>query len=511
MEESKKTKLERLLLRLRRGSAEYALPFISALIFGLAAHMFAFTNKLVNADEIESLFGKGATVTSGRWGLELVKFIFPDYSVPWLWGIVSIVLLAVSACIIIRIFEIRSGLLRVLLAGIIVSFPSETGVFCFMFTSSAYALSFLFSVLSCQVFLKGRGVWKWVFAALLLVLSLSIYQAYAAVTASIFLLYMIKRCIDGGESGGRIIVSGLKYLAVMLIAVIVYLALSYVAFYISGAEFNDYVKNNVNDISLPGRIRMAYNFFYYTLSYREFALITNEASRYLHILCIAVCLGGVLWTAVRKIREKDLLTAALLLLCTVLLPLAMNSIYLVMAKKSVHTLVLYSFIAVYIFAALILDRVFCGSGAAQRILRDVLYISMAVTLFSNVFFANKVYLREYLQYENAYSFYSILLSRAENTAGFDENSKLAIIGVQDNNLYTFPELDTGYIMGPGRELVNIYSRENFLRRYLGTDIPLATEEELEYIEGLDEFQDMAEYPYYGSVKKIDDFIVVRLG
>ena len=35
-------------------------PFFTALLAGLAAHGYAFSNKLVNHDEIESLFGKGA-------------------------------------------------------------------------------------------------------------------------------------------------------------------------------------------------------------------------------------------------------------------------------------------------------------------------------------------------------------------------------------------------------------------------------------------------------------------
>ena len=78
MEKARNTPLENGVLRLWESTARDRLPFVSALIFGLAAHMFAFTNKLVNADEIESLFGKGATVTSGRWGLEAVKLIFPD-------------------------------------------------------------------------------------------------------------------------------------------------------------------------------------------------------------------------------------------------------------------------------------------------------------------------------------------------------------------------------------------------------------------------------------------------
>lgn len=61
---------------------KYRLPFLSAIAAGFLAHMFAFTNKLVNADEAATLFGKGASAVSGRWGLELVKLIFPDYSMP---------------------------------------------------------------------------------------------------------------------------------------------------------------------------------------------------------------------------------------------------------------------------------------------------------------------------------------------------------------------------------------------------------------------------------------------
>ena len=66
-------------------------------------------------------------------------------------------------------------------------------------------------------------------------------------------------------------------------------------------------------------------------------------------------------------------------------------------------------------------------------------------------------------------------------------------------------------MGVNHDLINIYSRENFLRRYLGSDIPLASEAEAEKLAATEEFAEMAEYPYYGSVKMIDGFVVVKLG
>lgn len=51
----------------------YKLPFIATLLFGLAAHAFAMTNKLPFDDEAIYLFGKGTTTESGRYGLELPR------------------------------------------------------------------------------------------------------------------------------------------------------------------------------------------------------------------------------------------------------------------------------------------------------------------------------------------------------------------------------------------------------------------------------------------------------
>lgn len=510
MRQSNETYVQRLFISLKTALRQNSIALLSALIFGLAAHMFAFSNKLVNADEVESLFGKGATITSGRWGLEAVKFIFPDYSMPWLYGIVSLILLAVSACLIIKLFEIKSPLMQILLAGIVTAFPSQTGVFCFMFTSSAYALSFLMSVLSVWLFVRG-GIRRKAAAVLCLVLSLSIYQAYVAITASLFVLVVIMYCLDSKGSIWQLLFFALQALGMMLLALVIYYGASALVFTFSSAQFNDYVKDNVNQAGILGRIRMAYDFFYYTLSYREFALVTGEASRYAAIICLGVSLILLAIKGIGMLRAKNILGAALLAVCSVLLPLAVYCMFLAMDKGSIHTLVLYSFIAFYVLAALLADRLISGPALSQRLARDIIYACLALSLCSNVFFANETYLKLHLQYENAYSFYSILLTRVQSAEGYDEDCKLAIIGHQDNKLTQYPEIDLGYLMGPGQDLINIYSRENFLRRYMGSDIPLASEAELHTIEDSEDYLAMAEYPYYGSVKKIGDFMVVKLG
>ena len=504
MEKKQYSYAERFGLWLRGLYLENRVPFLAALLTGFAAHMFMFTNKLVNHDEIEALFYKGATVTSGRWGLELSKLLLPNWSMPWIYGLLTLLLISVSVCIMLGILEIRSRLSQILLAAVVVSFPSLTGTYCFMFTSAAYGLAFLLAVLCVWLYQKGGAV-NAAFATVSLVLCLSIYQAYIAITASLFVLLMIKGCLEVEKSVWQIVLYGLKALAVMVAALAVYFAVTLLVFRFTGAEFNSYVMENVNDkASLLGKVRMAYENFRDIFTFRNYSLISSEGARYAHIVLLGVILVGLVLAA----GGSRPLNWVLLTVLALLLPLSINCMYLLMSPQSIHTLVLYSFVCLYFLGALILEKLAPRPGL---LVKDIMALLMCIIIASNVYFANMTYLKMHLQYENANAFYVSLIAQIKETEGFDENSRLAIIGRQDNLLYPFPELGTDGLLGPSQDLVNIYSRENFFRRYLGFDVPFAGQEELDALSKTAEFEQMAEYPYNGSVKKIGDYIVVKLG
>ena len=504
MEKKQYSYAERLGLWLRGLYLENRVPFLAALLTGLAAHMFMFTNKLVNHDEIEALFYKGATVTSGRWGLELSKLLLPNWSMPWIYGLLTLLLISTSVCIMLRVMGIHSRLSQVLLAAAVVSFPSLTGTYCFMFTSAAYGLAFILAVL-CVWFYQRGGVWNAALAALSLVLCQSIYQAYIAITASLFVLLMIKSCLEAEKSVGQIVLYGLKALAMMAAAMAVYFAVTLLVFRFTGAEFNSYVIDNVNDkASLLGKVRMAYENFRDVFTFRNHCLISSEVARYAHIVLLGVMLVGLVLAA----RGNRPLNWALLAVLVLLLPLSINCMYLMMSPQSIHTLVLYSFVCLYFLGAVILEKLAPRPGLLAK---DITALLMCVIIASNVYFANMTYLKMHLQYENADAFYVSLIAQIKETEGFDENSRVAIIGQQDNLLYPFPELSTDGLLGPSQDLVNIYSRENFFRRYLGFAVPFASQEELDALSKTAEFEQMAEYPYKGSVQKIGDYIVVKLG
>ena len=191
-----------------------------------------------------------------------------------------------------------------------------------------------------------------------------------------------------------------------------------------------------------------------------------------------------------------------------LLPLSVCCMFLIMSQESIHTLVMYSFVSLYLLMGLTAERLRKTRGLSAGAL---LSLPLAAVVLGNVYFANMCYLKLTLQYENARAFYTTLTARVQSTEGFDEDCSLAIIGRQEKLLHTFPELDTELFMGVNRDLVNIYSRENLIRYYLGLDIPFADEEEVAALEEDPRVHAMAEYPYDGSVQRLDDMIVVRLG
>lgn len=83
------------------------------------------TNKLPFDDEAIYLFGKGTTTASGRYGLELLRLIMPDYSMPWIYGIISLLLISAAVCIIIKLFDIRSRVIQVFLGALPVPLPTQ--------------------------------------------------------------------------------------------------------------------------------------------------------------------------------------------------------------------------------------------------------------------------------------------------------------------------------------------------------------------------------------------------
>ena len=480
----------------------YKLPFIATLLFGLAAHAFAMTNKLPFDDEAIYLFGKGTTTPSGRYGLDLLRLIMPDYSMPWIYGLISLLLISAAVCLIIKLFDIKSRVLQVLLGALFITFPAETGTLGYMFTAAPYALAMFLS--AAAVYSYNRRTRGGLIAALvMLAFSCSIYQGYFSFAASLCVLLMISRLISG-EDAKAVLVSGLRMLAMLVAALLLYGAV--ILFF---SKLLDYpvLSGVVNSSqSIPMRIAVAYSAYIKTILCGYFGYVRGTASRLAHIALLLVMAALIVRG---EVKRHDIRHSLLLALCLFLFPLSCYCLYILADNGYIHALALYSFASLYILAAVIIDRaeLICRSSPPN----SVAVAAMAVVIACNIYFANEFSLYSYMMKENVTSFYTSLLTQVYETPGFAEGTELALIGeppefpVERSACYTRDEFTL-----PGNPVDSSAIAPFIIRYYIGSDIPLADDDSIAALKDTPEFAEMPVYPYYGSVRMIGDTVVVKL-
>lgn len=493
----------------------YRVPLISAMLMGILAHGFAFANKFINHDEIYNLFGKGATIDSGRWALGALDSILPNYSMPWIYGILTVFLIALAVCLMIHTFGIRSPVLQALLAGSIVVFPVWTGTFAFMFTSSAYGVAFLMAALSVAL-LRKQHPFYWIPALGCGIFSVAIYQAYIAVIASLLVLILIQDLLQE-EDLLKILRRGCFYVLFLILTLGLYYLALQALLVLKDVAFNAYAeeRNSFRFASLPNNIVLAYSHFIRAFLAGEFALIPLPFTKRVHLLCCAACAALLL---VLFIAKKMKLSRILFILALLLVfPLAANCMYLFTPEAGIHTLVLCGFMSIYVAFVLIADLcIACIPGQKhmdllRRITLNGLLLCLSATIISNTYFANEAYLQLHLQYENTYAFYTSLLSDIRAQPEFDEDTQLAVMGRWQYPDYFFRKFDfTYHLFGHLNSSPAEYSMDRFLEYYIGFPIPFAEPWDKEEIQNSEEYQQMPVYPYYGSIQMFDDILVVKL-
>ena len=482
------------------------LPFFSSLVFGLLAHMFILANKLPNHDDVAYLFSKGETVRSGRWGLELLRFLIPDYSMPWLHGIVSLLLLACSICIILDLFHVHSRLGQILVSALIVSFPSQIGTFCYMYTSSSYAVAFLFSVLAVRE-ARQHSWLHWLISALLVMLMFSIYQAYISITASLMILLLIQELLEAGSENRAFSVfrQGLIYVAILVVGLEIYRLSITISLSAVGGTVNQY-SNEAQYMApgFPGGILVAYRFFVFNLISRYNMIIVSKFSRALHLFGIGLALLAI---AVNQLRSFRLPNFLLLLFCLIVLPFSICVLYVVFYWNTIHTLVLYSYVCLlYLLPVMAVEAL---PTEKTKLLRDLLYAVFTVVLGINVCFANRCYLKLHLEYENAYSLATTLVTQIRSVPGYDSSDRIVLYPAAGDALHFAPEFGTREeqehdLMGVQVQLLTGYTEADFIRNYIGAEMNIVPREEAEKLISDQDFERMPIYPAYGSVQRIDD-------
>ncbi len=478
-----------------------ALPYAFTLLMGLVCHIYMLANKISFGGDVSSIFDKGATFISGRWGLTLVQWLMPDISMPWFNGFFGLVLVSAAVCVIIALFDIKSRTMQLLLGGLMICFPAQSATLCYMFTCAPYGLSLLMAVCAVYIFEKWSSRLRWLLSPLLLILSCSIYQGYFAFASSFCVIIMIKELLEKKDAKA-VFRHGLIMFVMLVVSVGLYGVTVPLAAKLAGLPILDAIND---EQSLLLRFAVAYSAYLKTWIKGYFGYVNCLASVLMHLGLVAFAA----WLALKdQLRDKNLLRIGLLAMCVFLFPLSCYCIYLLSDNGYIHSLALFPFSSVYVLMAVMFEMYLAG---AKRKARLAVSCAMGIIIFCNVLFANKLYFQSQLQYESMRDHYTSLMAVVTQTEGFEEGVKIAVIGDGPDLRRDFEKyFELSGFQHPSNSITHVEHVEGFINNCLGYELPVADGEELDALAENADVQAMPIYPYYGSVKRVGDYMVIRL-
>lgn len=502
------------------------IAFLSALICGILAHFVSLSNILNNYDSITQIpGGLGTGTTSGRW---MISFIYDIqarfwycYNTPFFNGIFVILVLAISACFVIKILKIDDPFHAFAVGAVMTVYPAVTSMLFFAYTAPVYSLSILMVVMS--VWIADKKYYGSFVAVVLQVLSLAIYQAYLPLAAGLFLLKLIDDAFKKDSSPKTVILTAIKYFAILLISVCAYIITTKLIMNSLNRELNSYQGiNEMGKISvsaIPQLIKGIYSNVFHLVD-RNYCgtsatSVMHGVYRFLY-LTIAVMLICFLLSKNYGFVQKMIGVV----LC-VIFPLAADSIEIMCANSYIYTLMVYGMICV-LFLPIVLEKnslqigISMAGGKVKKSINVFCNVLISVALLLTV--ANYIWTSNvnntalYYTDEQTQQYFASLTTRMRSAEDYEDGMKVAFINseIEDDDFkYSWSGIKEIY-GGNSFNYLNAYSRNNFIRQYVGYSFNSVSDEERELFSSKAEVQQMPSYPNDGSIKVIDGVLVVKL-
>ena len=494
--------------------------FSSTFVLTFLVHMYMFTHKFINLDDIDGLCRKIDLLPSGRWLLGFATGINGYFSSSWLGALFSAFYLAVAAVLIIRMLRVKRFLPAVLICACLVSFPTITSTFTYMFCADQYILALMLSVVAAYMIKKE----KWlliILGGIVLSLSMGIYQSYFPLAAALLVMSMLVDAINSGYTSFKdFIIVGLKYVVGLAVGMILYFIILKICLKVNNVELTNYQgissMGMVTFSELIERIKDAYTTFmpFYFNKFTVFGVNkTIFHSFFKYITAAAFVFDAIAIVVIFKQRRlyKSASTVAATVILLALFPLACDLICIMSGSFSVHLVMVFPKVLPLMLPAVLASNIDFPAAGAKGVgtvaLTCALLLSQFACAYEFLLIDNRAYFDMDLTYESTYAFMTKLTAKIELQEGFTPNSPVALIGTADMGSIIPNSSITG--VDAGNMAANIYSRRAFLSYFISSNYNYADRDTWYPIYLSDEFADMPCYPSEGSIKEIDGVIVVK--
>lgn len=456
----------------------------------------------------------------GRYLLKYFAHLKSLYVFDWLAVITSILFLVCSAMLICRMFHIRSTL-GIWIATVFILFcPTFTETFGFLYLADSFILGFLLNTSAVYLLHEKQNVWRTGAAAVLMFISLALYQAYLFVAVTLFLFVLVRDLLEQHKTGKQIFNGLLWQLASGGLAVILYFAVDRILravglIYYSSGRFN--YAEAVSLSELPGKLLATYQDFY---CYYFTQGILNNAWKGRWLLNGCVLLVGFLLLVTLILHQKRHWgNIVAIIVSVVLIPVGLMGIG-VLYRAYIMTLPTACLLYVGVWALWAEVRDCHAEHLLQKLCGYILYGASACLLFiMGVYIAIYQIAMRYYE-DRTKSIAQRIVTRVEelypDTAAEDY---LLIIGDVDEGNY--PEdyriTQASFILtGTSACEGNLYNNMqgyavswlNYINYNLGVGYKQLTTDEAWEIVNSEFFEDMAVWPEEGCIDRTENCVIV---
>ena len=425
----------------------FKLCMLATFIIGLAAHMYCYTNMLTGADDA-FLFSDTRTFADGasgtRWLLAIYFALIKTIRMPWLLGVMTLLLYGVAAWLVCETLSITSSVCIILVSGLMVTSPTMISSNFYLTSAHMYAGALLFACMAAYAYEKWRH--GWIAAFVFMLLSEGSYAAYIGMTLSLFFLCSLKKLLfnEKGDDKrnlarhfGMLFLFGGSMVATTVICNLI--TANNTAGRVQDAQTQaatDYIDNIITSV------QQVFAFFLPGTSNSYFH---GERVMYsLFLLCAALSAVLVIWLLVKQQLWKRPLGLFLLAADIACLPLAMNAIGIV--AKWVHTLMTFAYLTPWLFFVMAVEQLYRRDDLRkdwERLLRwgySLLACVVAgLTVLFGIRLANICYTKAYARYTEGLADSIRLTNLIEAIPNYVKGeTPVAFVGVSDND---FPRQD----------------------------------------------------------------------
>ncbi len=492
----------------KRLKKEWKIAFISTIILGLAIHIYKFTNALPNHDTLLYYYHDQNIIGSGRWLLSFSCFFSSFYDLPWLIGLLSIIIISITVVILIDTLKVENPVLIILISGITVAFPAITETFFFEYTADGYMIAMLLATLAVKLSAFEKNKWYHTFFSIVLICcACAIYQAYVSYALILAIIYFIFEILDGNHTSkeyGKFI---FKQVIIYFFGLNLYYIIWKILLHIQKAEINNY--QGINNMSLNIDTIMAgtkktienlWSFFFLEDVFRfDFSFYSILNILFFAVLLIAV-VGAIVKT---KTYKKPYIF--IIFICIIAIPFASCIWNFVSDGVKYRPRMFQCLSLLYIFVGVLIEKYFSIK------IKNVVGLILTVIIFNYSVLANVSYYYMNRTYFASYHNASEIVSEINNL-----NTDCTTIKVIGEKSYFISQYEKSKIISLFAKSVDYdlltdenrlvcFLNETFYKNYTISD----KKWDIKSGQG-QQINLMNCWPEENSIQLIDDVIVIKL-